>query len=83
MMTAVVPNRPSSSPMAAKMKSVSTTGMRSGLPRPRPVPGDAAPRQREPALDDLEARRRWPSGHGLSQIVDAVLRRGRTSVQAK
>jgi hypothetical protein len=36
--TAVAPNRPSSSPMAAKMKSVVAKGMRQGLPRPGPVP---------------------------------------------
>ena len=34
----VAPNSPSSSPMAAKMKSLSTTGTVSGRPRPTPVP---------------------------------------------
>jgi len=37
-MTAVVPRRPSSSPTAAKMKSVVTAGMLPGLPSPGPVP---------------------------------------------
>ena len=34
----VVPISPSSSPMAEKIKSVSTAGIRSGFPSPRPVP---------------------------------------------
>jgi hypothetical protein len=38
MSTATVPIRPSSSPMAAKMKSVETAGMRWGFPCPRLVP---------------------------------------------
>ena len=38
MTTAIVPSRPSSSPIAAKMKSVVATGIRFGWPRPRPVP---------------------------------------------
>jgi len=37
-MTAQVPTSPSSSPMAAKMKSVDTSGMRVGIPCPSPVP---------------------------------------------
>ena len=36
--TAEEPARPSSSPIAAKMKSVSAKGMRPGSPCPRPVP---------------------------------------------
>ena len=38
MSTPSVPTRPSSSPIAAKTKSVAAFGMRSGLPRPSPVP---------------------------------------------
>ena len=33
-----VPSSPSSSPMAAKMKSLEATGMSPGWPRPRPEP---------------------------------------------
>ena len=36
--TAAAPSRPSSSAMAAKMKSVAASGMRWGLPRPGPSP---------------------------------------------
>ena len=36
--TAVAPSRPSSSPMAAKIMSLSTTGIFSGTPRLSPVP---------------------------------------------
>ena len=36
--TAAPPSRPHSSPMAEKMKSDSTTGMRSAMPRPMPWP---------------------------------------------
>ena len=38
MSTAVAPSRPSSSTMAAKMKSVSTSGILVGMPRPSPAP---------------------------------------------
>ncbi len=37
-MTAAAPRSPSSSPMAEKMKSVETNGMRVGMPLPIPVP---------------------------------------------
>ena len=36
--TQVLPNRPSSSPIEVKMKSLEASGTTSGLPRPRPVP---------------------------------------------
>ncbi len=36
--TAVAPNRPSSSAMAAKMKSLWTAGILVGVPSPRPEP---------------------------------------------
>ena len=36
--TAVVPSSPSSSPIAAKMKSVAANGIRPGEPWPSPVP---------------------------------------------
>ena len=71
-MIAVVPNRPSSSPMAAKMKSVSTTGMRSGLPRPRPVP-PTPPHARANQLCTTWKPSPLTSVHGSSQIVDAFL----------
>ena len=37
---ATVPSRPSSSPIAEKMKSVDAFGILSGLPSPKPVPAN-------------------------------------------
>ena len=42
---------PSSSPIAANTKSVAAFGMRFGLPRPSPVPADAARAERVLRLD--------------------------------
>ena len=72
MSTAVAPSRPSSSAIAAKMKSFSTSGMRSGVPRPRPRPA-TPPSHGVPALDDLEAAGPSGSAHGFEPAVDPVL----------
>ena len=40
MRIATVPSRPSSSPIAEKMKSVDAFGILSGLPSPKPVPAN-------------------------------------------
>ena len=69
--TAVVPSNPSSSPMAEKMKSVATSGISSGLPRPHPTP-DSPPVPK--ANSDCTSWKPvfWASANGSSQIDTRV-----------
>jgi len=65
------PRRPSSSPIAAKMKSVSAAGINPGWPRPGPLP--VTP----PAASENQPWITWKplpdgSSHGFSQIVTRV-----------
>ena len=61
MMTAAPPTSPSSSPMAEKMKSVSTNGMRPGIPLADADTGHRSRSQREERLHELVA---LPGGVG-------------------
>ena len=65
--TALAPTRPSSSPMAAKMKSVSDSGMRLGLPRLRPVPV-TPPAENANCASTIWKPSPFGSAHGSSQM---------------
>ena len=74
---ATVPSRPSSSPMAAKMKSVDATGIMSGLPSPRPVPAKPpVPNAYRPARAGSPRSRRSATGRATCRRGPA---RGRTA----